>query len=287
VVTATDQRKVVAHGKSYDLSERYVCRLLNYARSTMRYQSQRTERDGIFTAQVKAKALEYPRFGYRRIAVMLSEPGKPVNAKRVYRIWQQANLALPKRRKRRRLGKRHTAPANIVAKQPNQVWSYDIVHDRLANGRMVYCLCIVDEYTRECLSITVSPHMRAKTVIEALEKLIDQYGTPRYIRSDNGAQFTARAVMVWLGRFYIQTAFIEPGKPWQNGYVESFHARLRDECLNMHIFTTGKHAQVLIEQWRCYYNEQRPHSSLNYQTPASQRKKINNENRQSTTLKVA
>ena len=152
---------------------------------------------------------------------------------------------------------------------------------------MMYCLCVIDEYTRESLAIKVSPTMRAQTVIETLEQLIEQHGTPRYIRSDNGAQFTARAVMIWLGRFYIKTAFIEPGKPWQNGYVESFHARLPDECLNMYRFNSGKEAETIIEQWREDYNTQRPHSSLNYQTPNSVREQLNKENMQSTTLALA
>ena len=254
------------------LSQRRVCTLLNYPRSTIRYRSLRKARDKAFSERVREMALAYPRFGYRRVAVMLSAGNDVVNPKRVYRIWQHEQLALPKRRKRRRLGKRIQAPRSIIANKPNQVWSYDIIHDRLCNGRMVYCLCVIDEYTRENLAIKVAPSMRAKTVIETLEQLIQQYGTPRYIRSDNGAQFTARAVMIWLGRFYIKTAFIEPGKPWQNGFVESFHARLRDECLNMHLFNSGWEAQTLIEQWRIYYNNQRPHSSLNYQTPSDMRK---------------
>ena len=287
MVTATDRRRVVKHSKTHNLSERHVCQLLGYPRSTIRYQSLKAESDKRFIQQVRDCALSYPRFGYRRIAVMLGNPEKPVNAKRVYRIWRDEQLALPKRRKRRRLGKRPQAPSSIVASKPNQVWSYDIIHDRLRNGRMVYCLCVIDEYTRESLAIQVSPSMRAKTVIETLERLIDQYGVPSYIRSDNGAQFTARAVMVWLGRFYIKTAFIEPGKPWQNGFVESFHARLRDECLNMHIFNNGWEAETLIEQWRNYYNRHRPHSSLGYKTPSSMRASITTINSQSTTLKVA
>ena len=287
MVTAADKRRVVEHSQAHHLSERHVCQLLNYPRSTVRYQSIRAERDKVFAQQVRDCALSYPRFGYRRIAVMLSRPEAVVNAKRVYRIWRDEQLALPKRRKRRRLGKRPQAPSSIIATQPNQVWSYDIIHDRLRNGRMVYCLCVIDEYTRESLAIQVSPSMRAKTVIETLEKLIHQHGVPRYIRSDNGAQFTARAVMIWLGRFYIKTAFIEPGKPWQNGFVESFHARLRDECLNMHIFNNGWEAETLIEQWRKYYNTQRPHSSLGYKTPSSMRGLTKTINPQSTTLKVA
>jgi transposase InsO family protein len=217
---------------------------------------------------------------------MLRIEGMLINDKRVYRLWKHEDLSLPRRRKRRRLGKRTLAPRTIVAKQANEVWSYDIIHDRLENGRMVYCLCVIDEYTRESLAIRVEPSIRARTVIETLEQLIHCYGSPRYLRSDNGAQFTARAVMIWLRRFHIKTAFIEPGKPGQNGFVESFHARLRDECLNMHIFSNGKEAQTLIEQWRQYYNTQRPHSSLNYQTPVSLRDKTLNK-AQTMTLNVA
>lgn len=266
MVNAHQKRWAVNLAEQKGFSQRRACEVLKVARSTVRYQLKQASKDAAWLARVKDAALDYPRFGYRRIAVMLSTPEQPVNPKRIYRLWQQAKLSLPKRKRhyrRRQLAKR----LPVVAMFANHVWSYDIIHDRLANGRMVKCLCIVDEYTRECLRIDVQPSMTAKRVIGVLRECFERYGEPKYLRSDNGSQFTAKSTLIWLQRCYTDTLFIEPGKPWQNGYVESFHARLRDECLNLHYFQSGFEAQLEIEHWRQFYNTQRPHSALNDLAP--------------------
>lgn len=284
MVTVSRKREAVQLARESGYSERRACALFNVPRSSARYQLKMPLRDAEFLTDVKEMALRYPRFGSPRITVMLNRDGRVVNHKRVERIWQLAKLSLPKKRRRRRRGPQ--LDTVIKAGHANHVWSYDIIHDRLVNGRRFKCLCIMDEYTHENLAIITQPSITSRTVIEALEKLIEQYGSPRYLRSDNGSEFTAKAVMIWLQRFHIQTAFIEPGKPWQNGFVESFHARFRDECLNMHWFESGREAQMLIEQWRYFYNHERPHSSLNDLPPAyvakTMRKMINND--QLTTL---
>jgi putative transposase len=155
---------------------------------------------------------------------------------------------------------------------PNTVWSYDFVHDRTANNRTLKLLCVVDEYTRECLAIEVARSIRSQDVILTLSRLMRLYGKPSYIRSDNGAEFTAAAVMCWLRDQHVGSAFIQPGSPWQNGTVESFNGKLRDECLNREWFTSAQEARVVIEQWRTFYNHRRPHSSLGYRPPATIRK---------------
>lgn len=259
MVSLAQKRKAAVRMQEQGLSCRRSCQLLALSLSSYYYRSTRVERDKDFIRDVREMAFSYPRFGYRRIAVMLK-----VSDNKVYRVWK--DLSLPKKRKRKRVGISSEA-REVQAMAPHHVWSYDILHDRLRNGRQVKCLCVVDEYTRECLGIEVLPTLKAKQVIDCLKRLIDEHGKPDFIRSDNGSQFTSRAVMVWLGRQYIKTQFIEPGKPWQNGFVESFHARLRDECLNRYLFETGKQAKALIEHWRQFYNQQRPHSAIGYQTP--------------------
>ena len=284
MVTVSRKREAVQIAKESGYSERRACALLGLSRSSARYQLQMPLRDAGFLVEVKEMALRYPRFGSPRITVMLNREGRVVNHKRVERIWQLAKLSLPRKRRRRRRGPQlETA---IKATQANHVWSYDIIHDRLANGRRFKCLCIMDEYTHENLAIVTQPSITSLTVIETLESLITRYGHPKYLRSDNGSEFTAKAVMVWLQRFHIQTAFIEPGKPWQNGFVESFHARFRDECLNMHWFDSGREAQIEIEQWRQFYNHERPHSSVGNQPPTHAAKHMRKmiDNQQLTTL---
>jgi transposase InsO family protein len=151
--------------------------------------------------------------------------------------------------------------------RPNGVWTYDFIHDRLANGTSLKILCVLDEHTRECLAIEVGRWIRSQDVILTLSRLMKLYGKPQFIRSDNGAEFTAGAVMRWLRDQNIGPAFIAPGRPWQNGYVESFHGKLRDECLNREWFRDAREAKIIIERWRQFYNHQRPHSALGYRTP--------------------
>lgn len=189
-----------------------------------------------------------------------------VNVKRVHRIWRLERLSVPVRRARKRRADRVVCRP-IEATRPNQVWTYDFVHDTCANGQRLKILTLTDEFTRESLAIEVATRMRAKQVIQVLDRVIRVRGTPSYVRSDNGPEFIAQAVRRWLKQQHIQTAYIEPGSPWQNAYGESFNGRLRDECLNMEWFRNLYEAQVVIGGWRRQYNEERPHSSLAYQTP--------------------
>ena len=214
-------------------------------------------------------ASRYGRYGYRRITALLRREGWRVNHKRVERLWRREGLKVPKKQpKRGRLWLTDGSCLRYRPERPNHVWSYDFVADRSHDGRPLKMLCIVDEYTREGLTIEVERGIRSMDVLECLADLFVTRGTPDYIRSDNGPEFTAKLVREWLERLDVQTLFIEPGSPWENGYVESFNGRFRDEFLNGEIFYTLSEAKVLIERWRREYNEFRPHSSLGYRAPA-------------------
>jgi putative transposase len=214
-------------------------------------------------------ATEYGRYGYRRVTALLRGEGWQVNHKRVERIWRQEGLKVPKKQpKRRRLWLTDGSCIRLRPTYRNHVWSYDFVADRTADGRAIRMLTIVDEHTRECLSIDVSRRLTSEDVLERLSDLFVRRGVPDYIRSDNGPEFTATRVREWLERVEVKTLFIEPGSPWENGYVESFNGKLRDELLNREVFDTLLEAKVLIERWRRAYNTIRPHSSLGYRAPA-------------------
>jgi putative transposase len=216
-----------------------------------------------------ALATRFGRYGYRRITALLRQEGWRVNHKRVERLWRQEGLKVPQKQPRR--GRLWLADGSIVrrrAERPNHVWSYDFVFDRTTDGRPLRMLAIVDEYTRECLAIDVARRLSSRDVLAQLAELCVHRGVPEHIRSDNGPEFAAKAVRRWLSRVGVQTLFIEPGSPWENGYIESFNGKLRDECLNLERFDTLLEAQVLIERWRLEYNHLRPHSSLGYRPPA-------------------
>ena len=220
-------------------------------------------------ARIVALAQRFGRYGYRRITALLRAEGWRVNHKRVERLWRREGLRVPpKPPRRRRLWLADGTTTRRRATRPHHVWSYDFVQDRTHDGRPLRLLCIVDEYTRECLAIVVARRLRADDVLACLTQLFVERGPPAYLRSDNGPEFTAHAVRAWLPRVGVTTLFIQPGSPWENGYVESFNGKLRDECLNGEIFTTLVEAQVLIERWRREYNQRRPHSALGYRPPA-------------------
>ncbi len=248
---------------------RRACALLKVARSTLSYTSRMPARDQELRARLRVVARQHPRYGYRRVSAVLRGSGMLVNTKRVYRLWRAEGLCLPKRRPRRRIRSQGGRP--LSARHPNHVWAYDFVHDTCANGQKLKILTVVDEWTRECLAVEVDGRINAARVTEVLQRLIYQHGAPASIRSDNGPEFVAKAVKTWLAQTGIQTAYSDPGKPWQNGTNESFNGKLRDECLNLEWFRHRAEARVVIEQWRRHYNEQRPHSSLQYQTPAQAR----------------
>ena len=223
-------------------------------------------------------AEQHPRAGYRMITHLLRREGWPVNQKRVHRLWKQAGLQVPnpkgKQRKRRRLGKSENGCLRLKASYPGHVWSVDFLFDTTEDGRQVKLMPILDEYTRECLCIGVSRSITSKQVVAQLERLFQTHGPPANLRSDNDeplrfAEFVAEALRPHLAAAQVETRYIEPGAPWQNGYVESFNATFRDELLDRELFSTVLEAEVLSEQYRRMYNENRPHSGLGYQTPAA------------------
>ena len=216
----------------------------------------------------KQLALKYWRYGYGRISVLLRNEGWDVNHKRIERLWRQEGLKVPhKHPKRRRLWLNDGSCIRLRPEYRDHVWSYDFVMDRTSDGRLFKILTLLDEYSRESLALRVDRKLTSKEVIDVLSDLFLYRGIPDYIRSDNGPEFTAKAVRKWLKRLGVKTLFIEPGSPWENGYIESFNGKLRDELLNREIFTTLLEAKVLIEQWRREYNHIRPHSSLGYKPP--------------------
>jgi len=265
VVAARQRRRQVAYGIKRGLSQRRACVLFSVARSALTYRSKLDKKDGPALVAMRRLARLYPRFGYRRVAILLRREGHPMSFDRAWRLWKKAELQVPKKRKRRRPA--HSRPRPFPPQRQNAIWAYDFVFDRCANGQTLKCLTVVDEYTRRCLAIDVAGRIRSARVIDQLSRLISVHGAPRYLRSDNGGEFVSKAILKWLGENNITTAFIDPGKPWQNGLDESFNGKLRDECLNGEWFRTRAEAKVVIESWRKHYNQERPHSSLNYQTP--------------------
>lgn len=265
MVGARVRRQQVAYARSRGLSGRRACALLSVARSTLGYTSRLIARDRPVVEAMRRLAAQYPRYGYRRIRIFLTREGHVMSADRTHRLWQQAGLQVPRRRPRRRVAV--SRPRPLPATAVNHVWAYDFVFDTCANGQTLKCLTIVDEWTRECLAIDVAGGIRSGRVIEVLTQLVSLYGAPRYLRSDNGPEFVAAAILRWLANAGIDTALIDPGKPWQNATDESFNGKFRDECLTLHWFRNRVEAKVTIEQWRRHYNEVRPHSSLAYLTP--------------------
>ena len=270
-MSARVRRCQVAYAGQRGLSVRRACALLSVARSAMGYESRLARRDAPVVAAMRELAGQYPRYGYRRIQVFLGRRGQVMSADRAHRIWRQAGLQVPRRRPRRRVAM--SRPRPLPATQAGQVWAYDFVFDACANGQQLKCLTVIDEYTRECLAIDVAGSIRSGRVIEVLAKLVTVHGAPRYLRSDNGPEFVSRAVLKWLTQANIDTAHIDPGKPWQNGSNESFNGKFRDECLSMQWFKNRVDAKVVIEEFRREYNEIRPHSSLGQLTPAEFKRK--------------
>jgi transposase InsO family protein len=252
-----------------DVSERRACRALSQPRSTQRRELHVPGDEPALVQRMVELATQYGRYGYRRIAAMLRADGWHVNHKRIERLWRREGLKVPsKQPKRGRLWLNDGSCVRLRPEHKDHVWAYDIVHDRTHDGRPLRLLTLVDEYTRECLAIDVARRMTSEDVLERLTDLFIRRGVPDHIRSDNGGEFTAAAVRSWLARMEVQTLFIEPGSPWENGYIESFNGKLRDELLNGEIFYTLREAKVLIERWREHYNRIRPHSSLGYRPPA-------------------
>ena len=259
------RREQVALACERGHSEPRACELIEIARSGLAYCSVRAQRDAPVLQAMTRLAAQYPRYGYRRIRVFLKREGQGMSRHRAHRLWRVAGLQLPRRRPRRRVAS--SRPRPLPARGPNHVWAYDFVFDACANGQQLKCLTVIDEFTRECLAIDVAGSIRSARVIEVLKRLISLHGAPRFLRSDNGPEFVSRAILEWLAGSGIETALIDPGKPWQNGDAESFNGKFRDECLSLEWFRSREEARVVIETWRRHYNHVRPHQSLNDLTP--------------------
>lgn len=255
--------------QTLSISERRACRVLSRGRATQRHMPHIHSDEEQLRTRIVELATRYGRYGYRRITALLREESWRVNHKRVERIWRKEGLKVPKRQpKRGRLWLNDGSCIRLRSKHKDHVWSYDFMVDRTADGRVFRILTIIDEYTRECLAIRVDRRITSQDVIDKLFQLFVFRGVPEHIRSDNGPEFTARAIRTWLNRLGVKTLFIERGSPWENGYIESFNGKLRDELLNLEIFSTLTEAKILIGEWRKEYNHVRPHSALNYRPPA-------------------
>jgi putative transposase len=239
--------------------------VLDQPRSTQRLVPAERSADKPLVQRMLELVRVHPRFGYRRIWALLRREGWRVNRKRVYRLWRQQGLKVPRRKKKKRgLGQKKNGCATRRALARNHVWAWDFIHDRTADGRPLKW----DEFTRECVGLEVARCLSAKRVTELLAEMIRERGAPVHIRSDNGPEFIAYAIRRWLVLARVAVLYVEPGSPWENGYAESFHSRLRDELLDREEFSSPLEARVVSASWRAEYDQQRPHSSLNYQTPA-------------------
>lgn len=264
MVSPQDKRTAVAHlRQEHAASERRACGVVGQSRSTQRYQQKPKVDDGL-RGQVAQLAAERPRFGYRRLTALLQRRGVKVWHGRVHRITKELRLQVPRRKRKRLLGAK---PPQQLITQPNQRWGMDFVSDSLADGRTFRALAIVDHYTRQCPVIEVDLSLPGARVIRVLERLAEERGLPEAIRVDNGPEFVCDVLRRWCERKRVRLDYIQPGRPMQNGHVESFNGKFRDECLNTHWFTSLRQVRVIVEHWRTDYNGVRPHSALGYATP--------------------
>ena len=251
------------------VSQRRACQVLGQPRSTQRRAPAVPDDEPRLVARMVELAVEYGRYGYRRVTALLQAEGFRVNHKRIERLWRREGLKVPQKQpKRGRLWLNDGSCVRLRPERKDHIWSYDFVQARTRDGRAFRMLTVIDEFTRECLAIDVARGLTSDDVLERLSDLFVRRGVPEHIRSDNGPEFTANAVREWLGRVGVTTLYIEPGSPWENGYIESFNGKLRDELLDCEIFDTLLEAKVLIERYRVRYNTVRPHSSPGYRPPA-------------------
>lgn len=248
------------------ISLRRACRLVGVSRSTLTYRSQKQSDDREIQARLTELAGERRRFGYRRLHILLRREGLEVNHKRVYRLYNEAGLTVKKRKRRKGIAVERQALE--LPEGPDQVWSMDFVMDALCYGRRLKILTVVDDYTKEALDLVVSHSISGDHVASALDAIAQFRGYPAAIRTDQGPEFTSKALDRWAYENGVELRLIQPGKPTQNAYIESFNGKFRDECLNEHWFRDLPHARQVITNWRTDYNENRPHSSLGYDTPS-------------------
>jgi putative transposase len=251
------------------VAERRACRVLGQHRSTQRKSPRAADDEAALTAAIIVLATSYGRYGYRRITALLRDAGWVANRKRVERIWRREGLKVPaKQPKKGRLWLNDGSCVRLRPEHPNHVWSYDFVEDRTHDGRKYRMLNVIDEFTRECLAIRVDRKLNSVDVIDVLSDLFILRGIPGHIRSDNGPELIAKTVRAWIAAVGAGTACIEPGSPWENGHIESFNGKLRDELLDGEVFYSLAEAKAVIESWRRHYNSNRPHSALGYRPPA-------------------
>ena len=250
--------------ESFGMSERRACRAIGMNRSTMRYETRR-EDPADLRARLHELAQARPRFGYRRLHVLLRREGRVINHKRIYRLYRQEGLTV-RRRKRKRVA-RGRGPILLPPMRTNQRWSMDFMGDTLATGRTFRLLNIVDDFSRECVVIDAATSLPGTRVVRVLDELAEARGLPETIVIDNGPEFTSRALDEWAYRRKVRLLFITPGRPIENAYVESFNGKFRDECLNEHWFLSLDEVRAIVESWRIDYNRDRPHSSLGDLTP--------------------
>lgn len=252
----------------FAVSERRACQAIEQPRSSQRYKSKPRDDEPAMVKRMLELVRQRPRFGYRRMAALLRREGWQASATRIYRLWRREGLKVPqKKRKRRRLGTSANGCVRRRAEHKDHVWCWDFVFDHTTSGSTLKWLSIVDEYTRECLALKVDRSITSEDVIDTLAELFAMRGVPKCIRSDNGPEFIARVIQRWLHQVEVQTLYIEPGSPWENGFAESFHSRLRDEFLALEVFESLAAARKLTAVWREDYNDHRPHGSLGYVTP--------------------
>ena len=273
MVTPAQQRAAATHlADHYNVSERRICRVLGRSRSSIRYRGRPRADEPALTKELKRISRRFPRYGYRRAHAILARKGFTANVKRVRRLWAELGLRRPVRlQKLRKLGPKPGTSANSCVQQParfkNDVWTCDFIHDRTSGGRPLKWLTLVDEYTRECLALHAGASLTGADVRRIVSGVIGRRGAPTRIRSDNGSEFVCAALREWLPRVGAQSIPVAAGSPWENGYIESFHSRLRDEFMERHEFESVADAQARGKWFRREYNTVRPHSSLNYATP--------------------
>jgi len=263
----SEKRRLVATLTEREISERRACLLIGVPHASQRYQAHASTTPDEIRDRIVMLAQAHPRYGYRRVTALLRREGAVVNHKRVRRIWADEGLILPRKRVRKRLsGERGGRPTRALHR--GHVWTYDFIFDQTERGQVLKMLVVLDEFTRECHRIQVETRLVSRRVIDMLRALMARHGPPGFIRSDNGPEFIAAQLRTWLDATGTATLYIEPGHPWENGLAESFNGKFRDECLNQEVFWHPHHAQIVVEQFRQHYNDERPHSALGYRTPA-------------------